>query len=354
VVPSLWVIALVKSRVGAARPGLSCSGELFSLDRLGPRGRASTGKVPQTMAKKPAPKCKNSSKRHPVLERIHLNAAGIDIGANFHWVAIPAGRAEAPVRKFGPFTSDLHRMADWLAEQGIETVVMESTGVYWIPVFQILEQRGLEVKLVNARHVKNLPGRKSDVSDCQWLQQLHTFGLLSGSFRPKDAVCVLRSLLRLRDTLVKDCASHILRMQKALTEMNLHLHRVLSDITGYSGMAIIRAILAGERDPVRLAQKKHPQVKAPTEQIAKALEGDYRPEHLFALQTAVDFYDAYQQKIRQCEAKIDQQLQQLDPPLRVEQRQPLEAPLAPAHPERASQAQLTRVCGVDLTRLPGF
>jgi transposase len=209
------------------------------------------------MAKQLSPKRKGPPKTRPtVLERINRNAAGIDIGADAHWVAIPEDRTEAPVRKFGPFTSDLHRLADWLLEHGIETVVMESTGVYWIPVFQILEQRGLEVKLVNARHVKNLPGRKSDVSDCQWLQQLHTFGLLSGSFRPKDEVCVLRSFLRLRDNLVKDCASLILRMQKALTEMNLQVHRVLSDITGYSGLAILRAILAGEREPVALAREK--------------------------------------------------------------------------------------------------
>jgi transposase len=234
---------------------------------------------------------------------------------------------------------------------------MESTGVYWIPVFQVLEQRGLEVKLVNARHVKNLPGRKSDISDCQWLQPLHTFGLLSGSFRPKDEVCVLRSFLRLRDSLVKDCGSHILRMQQALTEMNLQVHRVLSDITGYSGMAILRAILAGERDPVTLAQKKHPQVKAPTEKIAKALEGDYRSEHLFALETAVDLYDTYQLKIRECEAKIEQQLEQFEPKLDAEpmmQSPTLEARSGQAGLERQRQAQLASVCGVDLTRLPGL
>ena len=217
------------------------------------------------MAKKNTTSHKSKSKaRKNVLERINPNAAGIDIGANFHLVAIPEDRAEENVRKFGPFRSDLHRLADWLTEHHIETVAMESTGVYWIPVFQILEQRGFEVKLVNAAHVKNLPGRKSDVSDCQWLQQLHTFGLLNGSFRPKDDVCVLRALLRFRDTLVKDCSSHVLRMQKALTEMNVQIHRVLSDITGYSGMAIIRAILAGERDALKLAQMKHPQVKAST------------------------------------------------------------------------------------------
>src|ERR1700676_5581244 len=253
------------------------------------------------MAKKNTVSGKSKSKaRKNVLERINPNAAGIDIGANFHLVAIPEDRAEENIRKFGPFTSDLHRLADWLTEHHIETVVMESTGVYWIPVFQRLEQRGLEVKLVNAAHVKNLPGRKSDVSDCQWLQQLHSFGLLNGSFRPKDEVCVLRSFLRLRDTLVKDSSSHILRMQKALTQMNIQVHRVITDITGYSGMAIIRAILDGERNALKLAQMKHPLVKAPTEVIVEALQGDYRTEHLFELQTALDLYDVYQGKILEC------------------------------------------------------
>jgi transposase len=265
------------------------------------------------MAKQNTTRDKSKSKaRKNILERINPNAVGIDVGANFHLVAIPEDRAEEHIRKFGPFTSDLQRLADWLIEQHIETVVMESTGVYWIPVFQILEQRGLEVKLVNAAHVKNLPGRKSDVSDCQWLQQLHTFGLLSGSFRPKDQVCVLRSLLRLRDSLVKDCSSHILRMQKALVEMNVQIHRVLSDITSYSGMAIIRAILAGERDGLKLAKMAHPKVRASSEQIVKALEGDYRAEHLFALKTAVELYDTYQRKVMECENQIQQQLECFD------------------------------------------
>ena len=246
------------------------------------------------MAKKnPTTRQSKGKVRQNILERINLHAAGIDIGANFHFVAVGEDCTEENVRKFDAFTSDLHRMADWLSEHHIETVVMESTGVYWIPAFQILEQRGLEVKLVNAAHVKNLPGRKSDVSDCQWLQQLHSFGLLNGSFRPKDEVCVLRSFLRLRDTLVKDSSSHILRMQKALTQMNIQVHRVITDITGYSGMAIIRAILDGERNALKLAQIKHPLVKAPTEVIVEALQGDYRTEHLFELQTALDLYDVY-------------------------------------------------------------
>jgi transposase len=311
------------------------------------------------MAKKNTTSAKSKSKaRKNILERINPNAAGIDVGANFHLVAIPEDRVQENVRKFGPFTSDLHRLADWLIEHHIETVAMESTGVYWIPVFQILEQRGLEVKLVNAAHVKNLPGRKSDVSDCQWLQQLHSFGLLNGSFRPKDEVCVLRSLLRLRDTLVKDCSSHVLRMQKALTEMNIQIHRVLSDITGYSGMAIIRAILAGERDGLKLAQMKHPQVKASTEQIVKALEGDYRAEHLFALRTAVELYDAYQLKIMECENQIEQQLEHFDTKLDfqqvLEQSGALKTRSAQVRLELQRQAHLTSVCGVDLTRLPGL
>jgi transposase len=206
--------------------------------------------------------------------------------------------------------------------------------------------------------MKNLPGRKSDVSDCQWLQQLHTFGLLNGSFRPKDEVCVLRSFLRLRDTLVKDCSSQVLRMQKALTEMNVQVHRVLSDITGESGMAIIRAILAGERDPLKLAQMKHPRVKASTEQIVKALEGDYRAEHLFGLQTAVELYDAYQLKILQCEAKVEEHLQQFETQLDfaevLAQNGALQARSASVRLELQRQAHLVSVCGVDLTHLPGL
>jgi transposase len=311
------------------------------------------------MAKKTTTSRKGKSKAGKnVLERINLNAAGMDIGANFHLVAIPEDRAEENVRKFGPFTSDLHQLADWLTEHHIETVVMESTGVYWIPVFQILEQRGFEVKLVNAAHVKNLPGRKSDVSDCQWLQQLHTYGLLNGSFRPKDEVCVLRSFLRLRDTLVKDSSSHVLRMQKALTEMNIQIHRVLSDITGYTGMAMIRAILAGERDALKLAQMKHPLVKASTQQIVKALEGDYRAEHLFALQTALELYDAYQLKITECENKIEQQLERFDSKLDfeqvLEQSGALKTRSAQVRRQLQRQAHLSSVCGVDLTRLPGL
>jgi transposase len=311
------------------------------------------------MAKKnPTSRQSKEKVRKNILERINLHAAGVDIGANFHFVALGEECTAENVRKFGAFTSDLHRMADWLSEHHVETVVMESTGVYWIPLFQILEQRGLEVKLVNAAHVKNLPGRKSDVSDCQWLQQLHTFGLLNGSFRPKDEICVLRSFLRLRDTLVKDSSSHILRMQKALTQMNVQVHRVISDITGYSGMAIIRAILAGERDPLKLAQMKHHLVKTPTEVIVKALEGDYRAEHLFELQTAVELYDVYQRKIMECGARVEQHLTELemktDFAQLMEQKGALKARSASVRLELQRQARLESVCGADLTLVPGL
>jgi transposase len=187
----------------------------------------------------------------------------------------------------------------------------------WIPLFQLLEREGLEVELVNGRHVKNVPDRKSDVKDCQWVQQLHTFGMLRGSFRPQAQMCVVRSYLRLRDTLSKDCNSLVQRMQKALTEMNLQLHRVISDITGLTGMNILRAILGGERDCVKLAQLRHPQIRSSAQQIAKALEGDYCPEHLFALQSALELYDSYQLKIMQCDKRIEEALETFEAKVQV-------------------------------------
>ena len=187
------------------------------------------------------------------LRHINLYAAGIDIGSDRHMVAVPQGSDVVSVRQFGAFTSDLHAIADWLKKCGVTTVAMESTGVYWIPLFELLDQRGFEVKLVDARHVKNVSGRKSDVLDCQWLQQLHTYGLLQGAFRPPDEVCVLRSYVRQKEMLTQASSMHIQHMQKALQQMNLLLHNVVSDITGVTGMKIIKAILAGERDPNVLA-----------------------------------------------------------------------------------------------------
>ena len=190
------------------------------------------------------------------LQHMNLNAAGIDIGSERHWVAVPEGRDTVSVREFGTFTADLQALASWLKQCAVTTVAMESTGVYWIPLFEVLERQGFAVKLVDARHVKNVSGRKSDVLDCQWIQQLHTYGLLAGAFRPPDEVCVLRSYLRQREMLIQASSMHIQHMQKALQQMNLLLHNVVTDITGITGMKIIKAILAGERDPQVLARGK--------------------------------------------------------------------------------------------------
>lgn len=293
------------------------------------------------------------------LKAVHLNAAGIDIGSAEHYVAVPEDRDPQPVRRFECFTADLLRLADWLEQCGIDTVVMESTGVYWIPLFQILETRGFEVKLVNARHVKNLPGRKSDIQDCQWLQQLHTFGLLSASFRPDDQTCVLRSYIRQRDTLIRDAAAHVQRMQKALIQMNIQLHKVISDITGVSGMKIIRAILGGERDPQVLAAMRDHRIRSSPERIAQSLHGDYRPEHLFALEQCLSLYDTYRTMIADCDQRIAQCLggfdAQVDPAL-----SPLGHPKATHRKPQRNEAHfdlrthLYRISGVDFTTVTGF
>src|ERR1700704_232240 len=238
------------------------------------------------------------------LQHINVNAAGIDIGAEQHLVSVPEGRAEVSVRQFGTFTAELQALADWLAACGVTSVAMESTGVYWIPLFELLERRGFEVKLVDARHVKNVSGRKSDVLDCQWLQQLHTYGLLAGAFRPSDEICVLRGYMRQREMLVQVAAMHIQHMQKALQQMNLLLHNVVTDITGVTGMKILKAIIAGERNPQVLAALRDPHCQNSVETIAKSLVGNYREEHLFALRQAVELYETYQVKIADCEAAI--------------------------------------------------
>src|SRR6266542_1319216 len=231
------------------------------------------------------------------LQHMNLNAAGIDIGSEQHLVAVPEGRDPVSVREFGTFTTDLEALAAWLTKCGITTVAMESTGVYWIPLFLILEQRGFEVKLVDARQVKNVSGRKSDVLDCQWLQQLHTYGLLAGAFRPTDQICVLRGYMRQREMLVQASSMHIQHMQKALQQMNLLLHNVVSDITGLTGMKIIKAIIAGQRDAKVLAKHRTYRCQSSAATIAKSLVGNYREEHLFALSQAVSLYETYQAKI---------------------------------------------------------
>lgn len=310
------------------------------------------------MKNKPKPKLNQSaSKANPNLTQINENAAGIDIGSGEHWVCVPSDRVEVNVRKFGCFTPDLVAMADWLTECGVETVAMESTGVYWIPVFQILEARSIQVRLVNAHYIKTVPGRKSDVLDCQWLQQLHTYGLLSGSFRPEDQVCVLRSYIRQRDNLIKTASIHVQRMQKALTQMNLQLHQVISDITGLTGMSILKAIVAGERDPQVLATLKDPRVKSSTSEIAKALTGDWREEHLFVLKQELILYEIYQTQIAECDKQIELCLANFEtkaedqpPPRKGKKRKKPKG----HEPEFDLHAHLYRISGVDFTRIDGL
>jgi transposase len=292
----------------------------------------------------------------PLLEP---HAAGLDVAHREHWCAVPSDRCEKPVRPFGTFTEDLEKMADWLRECGIKTVAMESTGVYWIPAFQVLERRGFKVLLVNARHVKNVSGRKSDVLDCQWIQRLHSYGLLNASFRPADPMCVLRSYLRYRDDLVCARSVQCQHLQKALQQMNVQLHQVLSDVTGLSGLRIIGAILAGERDAKKLAALADRRVQASQATIQKALRGDYRAEHLFVLQSALDLYQTYERKIHACDEQIIAQLAQL--PARVDLD---EKPVPPRKPGRPwlqdmvagtdLREELYRCTGVDLTAIEGL
>ena len=246
-----------------------------------------------------------SKATHSGMATVHPNAAAIDIGATMHMAAVGADRTSDPVRSFGTFTGDLHRLADWFAECGVKTVVMESTGVYWIPIFELLDERGFEVFLVNARDAKHVPGRKTDVSDAQWLQRLHSYGLLRASFRPKGEIAELRAYLRQRERLLDTAASQIQHMQKAMTEMNLQLHHVVADITGATGMRIIRAIIAGERNPSVLASMRDKRCHSSVETIEKALTGHYRAEHLFVLEQAVALYDVYQQKVAACDIRIE-------------------------------------------------
>ena len=293
------------------------------------------------------------------LQQVHLNAAGIDIGSEQHWVAVPQGRDEASVRCFSSFTTGLHQLADWLQHCGIETVAMESTGVYWIPLYELLQERGLTVLLVNARHIKNVPGRKDDVLDCQWIQKLHTFGLLRGSFRPDADIVALRSYVRHRDTLLAEAGAWVQRMQKALVQMNLHLHNVLSDITGTTGMAILRDIVAGRTDPAQLARHRDYRCRASEQELIESLTGNYRPEHLFALQQALQLYDFYQLQLRQCDTRIEQALAAL--------RDSVQPPAAEFPPPRRKHTQRDNEprfdlraplfalnAGVDITQLPGI
>src|SRR5260370_17087815 len=277
------------------------------------------------------------------LQGIHPDAAGIDVGAKEHVVALPCDGDERPVRTFQAFTPELHELAAWLKRCGIRSVALESTGIYWISLYEVLEQHGFEIRVVNARHVKNVPGRtKSDVLDWQWIQKLHSFGLLNGSFRPDQQIRKLRTYMRLRDNLVVNSTQAVHHMQKALFEMNVQLSNVISDITGESGLRIIEAILAGERDPEQLADLCSTRIKASRQTVAKSLHGNWDEALLFCLKTALETYRFSQKKIQDCDQCIERQLATFE----------IKAPLPDS--KQNLQTQLHQVCGVDLTKIPGI
>jgi transposase len=285
-------------------------------------------------------------------DEVFPNAAGIDVGASSHWVAVPRHLDDEPVREFGAVTDDLNALADWLLACGVDTVALESTGVYWIPVYEVLEQRGLKVWLVDARQMKYVPGRKSDVQDCQWLQKLMSLGLLRAAWRPAGDICVVRAVARQREVLITEQASWVQRMQKALVQMNIQLTEVLSDVMGMTGQAIIRAIVAGERDPKVLARHRHSRIKASAEQITKALTGNWREEHLFVLRQALAMHDDIARHLAECEAKQQALLGQLSQG-KVDLGK---APKAGSKSRREFDIRQTMAnwAGVDLTRINGL
>jgi transposase len=307
---------------------------------------------------------------------INPHAAGIDVGATSHWVCVPedaVAAGESPVREFGASTPDLNELVEWLLKCGVKTVVMESTSVYWIPLFQKLEAAGLEVLLVNARHVRHVPGRKSDCKDCQWLQRLHSYGLLNGSFRPTDDICRLRTLMRHRDNLTKACGQQVQHMQKALNCMNIHLHHAVSDLHGETGLRILDAILAGERDPKELVKLRDPQITRSTvEEMEAALTGDWREEELFVLRQSLENYRHLLKQMESCEAEVEKALAKVivNPAMVEESDRPKNPPAAKREgkPERKKfrilkagtglkrdlREELTRICGVDLTQVVGL
>jgi transposase len=312
----------------------------------------------------------------PIAEQ-EPNSAGIDLGATEIWVAVGADRDPKPVRQFGAFTRDLKAIVQWLVQLGVRSVAMESTGLYWIGLYQLLEEAGLKVCLVNARHVKNVPGRKSDVRDCQWLQYLHSVGLLLGSFRPAQAICATRSIYRYRQNLLSMAAQHVQHMQAALDQMNIKLHHVIDDLTGVTGQAIVAAILSGQRDPVQLAQLRDKRIQAPEATIAKALEGDWRKEHLFVLAKAYTQYQEVQKQIQDCDQELWNYTRQLEActqvikPAKVLRLKPqlmgteplstkpstnkrLRTKTSKNQPEGPWQQELERFFGLDLTAIPGI
>lgn len=300
---------------------------------------------------------KRLRRSRPLLERVNPNAAGIDCGSAMHYVAVPPDRDPEPVRCFKTFTAELHRLADWLVTCGVKSVAMEATGVFWIPIYEILEARGFEVLLVNARHVRNVPGRKSDVTDCEWLRELHSVGLLRASFRPAAEIATLRSYLRHRETLIQGAATTINRMQKALVQMNLQLHVVVSNITGTTGFRILRDIVKGQTEPRHLALHRDPRCRASEAEIAAALTGHYRPEHLFALRQNIELYDAFQGQIASCDTQIEAHLLALTP-----SPKPPPTPLSSPRRKRPStnephfdiRPSLHQLSGTDLSQIHGI
>lgn len=294
--------------------------------------------------------CKPSKQRFTV---VHPNCAAIDIGGREHFVAVDPRHDDA-VQSFTSFTDDLYRLADWLESLSINSVAMESTGVYWIPVYEVLSERGFDVYLVNARATRQITGRKSDVLDCQWIWQLMTHGLLRGAFRPDDLTCCVRSLVRQRGSKVKDQAQTLNRMQKAMSQMNIQLANVISDISGVTGMKILRAITEGERDPVQLAELADPRIKASKETVARSLHGNWRREHLHALTQELAAYDFLEQQIADCDEAIETALKKL--PVLVSKPQPSNKALRSPHRTGAQQTALHqalwKVLGVDLTAIP--
>jgi transposase len=321
-------------------------------------------------------KAKTKSEANKPIHEPDPNSAGIDMGAKEIWVAVPPDRAQNSVRKFDAFTRDLVAIVQWLVQCGVRSVAMEATGVYWIPLFQLLEDAGLKVCLVNARHVKNVPGRKSDVRDCQWLQYLLSVGLLLGSFRPAQAICAARSIYRYRQNLLTMAAEHVQHMQAALDQMNIKLHHVIDDLTGLTGQAIIAAILSGQRDPVQLAKLRDKRIQASESTIVKALEGDWRKEHLFVLAKAWDQYQQVQKQIQDCDKELLEYTRELEacttvvkPPKVVRLKpelvgaEPVSNPpikkkarrkTSKNQPEGPWQQELERFFGVDLTAIPGI
>ncbi len=333
---------------------------------------AKPSQAPRTVAKRSVPAVGpiRPAKDLPV---INPHAAGIDVGATEHYVCVPAdavGADESAVRSFGAFTGELDQLVEWLLACQVTTVAMESTGVYWIPLFQKLEMAGLAVVLVNARHLKQVPGRKTDLKDCQWIQRLHSYGLLNGSFRPSDVICRLRTFMRHRANLIESCSQQVLHMQRALDQMNVHLHHVISDLDGETGLRILDAILSGQRDPKELVKLRDPRVRKSTvPEMEAALVGDWREEHLWVLQQAREAYRFFHGQIAALDKQVEALLPQIltAPSALPESQRPQNPQAAPdaQRPRRKQKkkgnapaldftAELARICGVDLTRVVGF